>query len=295
MKLFIDCFQRLQLDRGGGYPVLIALAALMDVRRTIASAVMAQGSEGQALYDGLDYMLLAEWLVILAATKDVDWSRIKAGACERLFGLAVVATGLFGVTPTSHWLTMAICCAIAARLFVEPSARRLSAVLVIVASQYVLSQGPFVAVHEVFAQADAWATHHLLTAADFANALDGTIVKLQGSSFAIVISPGCATTSILPRVGGAFLIFALCWRASVRSVVLGLVVTLGACLVLNLLRLSVMAMSPDDYQYWHNGGGRPIVSVTMTAIAYLTAAAVVRRDALLKTGGAAAAVAEPGA
>jgi exosortase/archaeosortase family protein len=264
---------------GGGYPALIVVAALMDFRRAFAFALARQAENGTSLFEGLDYLLLAEWVCIVAAARKADWGAVDASRLERALGLALAAYGLFGVCGCSHWMTMAACGLIATKLASRPGARWLGAAIAIVGGQYVFGWPLFASWRAPFAQIDARAVHQLLAIAGQASDYSDSSVRLRGSAFAIRILAGCATSSVVSAVAAAFLIFSLCWRAPLAAVARGLAAAVGACWIVNVLRLALMAQSEDDYRYWHDGGGTAIVSLAMAVVAYLTAAAVARVNA----------------
>jgi hypothetical protein len=264
---------------GGGYLALIVAAAAMDFRRAFAFALDRPADNWTSPFDGLDYLLLAEWVCIVATARKADWGAVDANRLERALGLALAAYGLFGVGGRSHWMTMAACGLIATKLALRPKARRLGAAIAIVGGQYVFGWPLFASWRAAVAQFDARTVHQLLAIAGQANDYSDSSVRLQGSAFAIKILAGCATSSVVSAVAAAFLIFSLCWRAPLAAVARGLAAAIGGCWIVNVLRLALMAQSEDDYRYWHNGGGTAIVSLAMAMIAYLTAAAVARAGA----------------
>ncbi|MCW2283834.1 exosortase/archaeosortase family protein [Rhodoblastus acidophilus] len=265
---------------GGGYPLLISFAALMDVRRTAAFALNRFYDFGQALslVEGVNYLLLAEWIYIVSAAWKADWSAVKPGWVERGLGLFVTLVALFGVAAAAHWPTIAVCILIAARLSFQPNLRWLGFCLVAVAVQNLFVRPELDSIHGAFAHLDAWITHHFLAATGFANDLRGVVLQLQGANFAIEVQPACATSGIIPAVLIAFFIFTLGRRISASSLALGAVVAVGACFVLNILRLSLMAQSEAYAHYWHEGEGTSILSLAMCVIAYWTASAVAHYD-----------------
>lgn len=253
---------------GGGYPILIGATALMDLGRE-AFRVLGQHPDTRVLLEGLDYLLLAEWVVILAVARRVDWAGVRATWWERVFGLMVAAWGLLSVAGNTRAPTMAMCGLIAAKFVLQPGARRIGAAIAIVGLQNLPSRLPVV--HLASAHVDALAVHALLTAAGFPNNYHGTVVSLSGATMEIVITEGCATSMVAARVAAAFLVFALCWRAPVEKMARGLVLAIGGCFILNVLRLSLMAQSQEDFEYWHFGEGYSILSVAEAAIAFYAA------------------------
>jgi len=264
---------------GGGYPALIVATAAMDFRRAFAFALDPQAENWTSLFEHLDYLLLAEWVCLVAAARKAAWGAVGAGRLERALGLALAAYGLFGVAGRSHWLTMAACGLIAAKLAWRPGTRWLAAAIAIVGGQYIFGRPLFASLHAASAPVDAWAVHQMLAIAGQASDYSSSSVGLRGAAFAIEILPGCTTSSVVPAVAAAFLIFALCWRAPLAPVARGLTAAIGACWIVNVLRLSLMVQSEDDFHYWHSGGGTTIVSLAMAAIAYLIAATVARANA----------------
>ena len=260
------------LTIGGGYPLLIAAAALMDLRRDVTFAFDALQANKANFIEALDWLLLAEWVAILAAARAVDWSAVRAKRWERVFGLSLAAYGLFGVAAISHRITMAVCGLIATKLAIR-RARRLGMAITLIAAQY-LPDRLLTHLHDVWARVDAWAVQGLLTVTGFPSDYNGPVVGLRGSGFAIKILAGCSTSSIVSAVAAAFLIFAVSWRAPAHAISRGLAVTVGACWVLNLLRLSLMVQSREDFHFWHDGDGTSIVSCAMTAIAFIVASSV---------------------
>ena len=240
----------------------------MDVGRDVLLKQEQFSSEDYAL-DRLNFLLAAEWVVVLAAMASVDWGVVRARGWERAVGLILIGLALFTIADGSRWMIAALCALIAVKLVLQPGLLRLGAAIAVIAVEFLPSHMTFV--HSLWARVDALATHALLTAAGYPNVLSGASVALQGATSEIVVGAGCSTSTIVPGVISAFLVFALCWRAPLRTIWRGLAMAVGGSFIINVLRLALMAQSHDDYEYWHNGAGAAIMSLATAALAYYTA------------------------
>ncbi len=265
---------------GGGYPLLITVAALMDFRRIAAFAFNRFRDFGHAasLFEGVSYLLLAEWIYIIVAAWKLDWCEISVGKAERAFGLVVVLYALFGVVGTAHWPTMAVCFLLAARLMPYPNLRWLTLRLAAVACQNLSTRPELDPLHAISAYFDAWSVHHLLEAAGFANELHGTVLLTPNASFSLQIMPACATSSIVPAVLTAFLIFLLGRRPSTTSM------RCGDCRHRRLFHSQhaqavVNGAVGERRALLARRRGTSILSMLMCAIGYLTASAAASWDA----------------
>ena len=254
---------------GGGYPLLLTLTFLMEVRWSVASAL--PGSDVGALrgLDHVNYLRIAEWLCILDIARGADWSRTSAGRLERSAGLSLaIYAGVF-VAPTSHYLTALLGMAIAFKAGFIPNLRPLSACLLLVNLQ-VLPRKEFygLSLNELSTALDALGAHYLLLVAGYMNEATGTVIRLQNSAHAIEIGRGCATVGPLFEVLAAYGVFAIWLRSHPRRALFFAGALVIAVVQVNWLRLAVMAISKPSYDYWHYGPGAPIISFCYTLLAF---------------------------
>ena len=180
---------------GGGYPLLLALTFLMEVRWSIALACRRSDEGVLEWLDHVNYLAIAEWLCILDIAHRADWSRVTAGRLERMAGLALAIYASVFVAPVSHYLTVLLGVAIAFKFGFARSLRPLSACLALVSLQVLPRKELFgFSLNNLSAVVDAQGAHYLLLFAGYMNDVTGTVVRLRNSAHAIEIAAGCATT-----------------------------------------------------------------------------------------------------
>jgi exosortase/archaeosortase family protein len=255
---------------GGGYPLLLTLTFLMEVRWSIALAISASDEGVLAWLDHVNYLPIAEWLCILDIARGADWSRISAGRLEGAAGLALVIYATLFIAPTSHYLVLVLGVAMALKFGFACNLWPLSACLLLVSVQNQLGKGLFgFSLNDLSAAMDAQGAHYLLSFAGYMNDVTGTVVRLRNSAHAIEIRGPCATTFALFEVLAAFGVFSIWLRREPRWQVLLLAgVIVAAVVLVNWLRLSLMAISKPSYDYWHSGPGASIISFCYALLAF---------------------------
>jgi len=259
-------------------PALIVWAFLLDVRRLVAWAEQANCPTLLESFGKIDFLTLAEWLFILALVAKSDFSMIKAGRIERFACAAFTLYAIAFIDPFSH-VHILPCVWLAARLAVARRLWPLCACLLLVS----LQRGPDnvfpAALHSLSILIDAWASHFLLSIGGYANEIHGAVLRLTGSSHAIEIHDGCDTLYESPMVVSAFLICALARNLRFDRL---FAAYLGAAVVLlfaaNWLRLCAMALSYDDYRYWHFDSGASIAAMVYALIPFLLNDALAKRQ-----------------
>ncbi len=267
---------------GGGYPLLLALTFLMEVRWSIALAMPASDEGVLGWLDHVNYLPIAEWLCILDIAHRADWSRVSAGRLERMAGLALaIYAGLF-VAPASHYLTLLLGVAMALKFGFARNLRPLSACLLLVSNQNQIGKELFgFSVNNLSAVLDAQGAHYLLLFAGHMNDVTGTVVRLRNSPHAIEILWGCATTFALFEVLAAYGVFSIWLRSDLGWRVLFFAGALVVAVVqVNWFRLSAMAISKPSYDYWHYGPGASIVSFVYLLLAFSLAKMGARASAV---------------
>jgi hypothetical protein len=147
-------------------------------------------------------------------------------------------------------------------------------------AQYWLAAGPFIWLHEAVGRIDAAVLRTLIASGGRAVAGTGTTVQ-AAPDFAVDVLVGCSSSYIAAVVGPAFVICVLGFRGALRrSDLVPLAGLLAAATVVNWLRLWPIALSRDNWLYWHEGAGATIVAAA---------------DALLAVGAAWLATRPPGA
>lgn len=272
-------------ESGGGYPLLLLLTFVMDFRRVLAIA-WAKGSQNGGLAgaaDFVNFLVLAEWWCLYEIARRVDWSKIHAGRPERLAGLAFAAYALFFVVLQSHVLTAALGVAIALRLaLASPEFRPVAIVVALISLQDAFGKEVFgYSINALVADLDARGAHLMLFLAGFPIERSGNALHLIGTNHVIRVVPTCATTVALFEALTAFGVFAIWLRAELRW---RLALLAGALVVavfqINWLRLSVVTLSKENYDYWHDGSGRAIIGMTYVVLAFFLAhLAAPKRDA----------------
>jgi hypothetical protein len=250
-------------------PALIVLAFLLDVRRLVAWAEQANCPTLLESFGKIDFLTLAEWVFILALVARSDFSMITAGRIERFASAALALCAIAFVDPFSH-VHILPCVWLASRLAVARRLWPLCACLLLVS----LQRGPDNvfpdALHATSIFIDAWAAHFVLSIAGYANEIHGAVLRLAGSSHAIDIHAGCDTLYESPMVVTAFLIFSLARNLRFdRRFAAYLGVVLVLLFVANWLRLCAMALSYDNYLYWHFGSGASIAAMVYALIPFL--------------------------
>ena len=258
---------------GGGYPLLLALTFLMEVRWSIALAMPASDEGVLGWLDRVNYLPIVEWLCILDIAHRAAWSRVSAGRLERMAGLALAIHASLFVAPASHYLTLLLGVAMALKFGFARNLRSLSACLLLVSFQNQLGKEFFgFSLNNLSAVLDAQGAHYLLLFAGHINDVTGTVVRLRNSPHAIEILWGCATTFALFEVLAAYGVFSIWLRSNPRWRVLfyaGLLVV--AVVLVNWFRLSAMTLSKPSYDYWHSGPGASIISFVYALLAFLLA------------------------
>jgi hypothetical protein len=271
----------------GGYPLLLVLACLMDVRRVIAVAV-ARAHEGGVyeVLDELNFLVFAQWFCLLEIARRIDWSRVRATRLETLAGLAFAFCAGFLVTPQSHILTAILGVWIAIKVgLTSRQAWSLAIPLALVSVQDVPSKefGAY-SLSALVVPFDVFGAHSLLSLAGYAvQSIDGSVLRIVGEPHGIKVIPSCATAGPAFEALAAYAVFAAWLRAAMgaRLVICGLVLLIGVTLT-NWVRLAFTALSHDSYLYWHDGGGKAIIALSYLALAFLMAelAARVKAPAL---------------
>jgi len=250
------------------YPVLVAACALMDVRRTFA---FAYESDPTGLFEKLgfvDFQIMAEWGFIVALAARLDFSKATPGRLERLVGLAFAAFALVGVTFHSHAVTVVACLAIALRLALVRALWPLSICLALVSLQFTLTYPPFKSLHLWVGSIDAQFVHLLLSIGGYANEVAGNVLHVAGTDLSVEIMNGCDTATALNSVFFAYSIFTVAsgGRVSPPTIVWGLRL-IGLVFLLNWIRLVLMCMSMESFNFWHTGWGESILSTAYMMIA----------------------------
>ena len=149
---------------GGGYPLLLALTFLMEVRWSIALAMPASDEGVLAWLDHVNYLPIVEWLCILDIAHGADWSRVSAGRLERMAGLALAIYASLFVAPASHYLTLLLGVAMAFKFGFARNLRPLSACLLLVSIQNQIGKELFgFSLNNLSAVLDAQGAHYLLS------------------------------------------------------------------------------------------------------------------------------------
>ena len=255
---------------GGGYPLLLALTFLMEVRWSIALALPGSDKGVLAWLDRVNYLPVVEWLCILDIAHRADWSRISAGRLERAAGLALAIYASLFVAPASHYLTVLLGVAIAFKFGFARSLRPPSVCLLLVSLQVLPRKELFgFSLNNLSAVLDAQGAHYLLLFAGYMNDVTGTVVRLQNSAHAIEIAAGCATAGPLFMALAAYGVFSIWLRSDPRWRVLFFAGALVVAVVqVNWFRLSAMTLSKPSYDYWHYGPGASIVSFGYLLLAF---------------------------
>ena len=244
---------------GGGYPLLLTLTFLMEVRWSIALAPASDGGVLEWL-DHVNYLAIAEWLCILDIAHGADWSGVTAGRLERMAGLALAIYASVFVAPVFHYQIVLLGIAVAFKLGFAPNLRPLSACLALVSLQVLPHKEVFgFSFNDLSAIVDAQGAHYLLLFAGYVNDVTGTAVRLRNSSHAIQILGGCATTGPLVAALAAYGVFSIWLRSDPRQVLFLAGALAVAVVQVNWLRLSAMVISKSSYDYWHFGPGASIV------------------------------------
>ena len=254
---------------GGGYPLLLTLTFLMEVRWSIA---LAPASDGGVLgwLDHVNYLAIAEWLCILDIAHGADWSGVTAGRLERMAGLALAIYASVFVAPVFHYQIVLLGIAVAFKLGFAPNLRPLSACLALVSLQVLPHKEVFgFSFNDLSAIVDAQGAHYLLLFAGYVNDVTGTVVRLRNSSHAIQILGGCATTGPLIGALAAYGVFSI-WLFSNRRwrVLFFAGVLVVAAVLVNWFRLSAMVISKSSYDYWHFGPGASIIGLSYALLAF---------------------------
>ncbi len=258
-----------------GYALLIACAALMDVRRMLAQA-LAAGAPGLDI-GSIDFLTLAEWASIIALAARSDFSSLRTRRLELALGLTLAAVALIAVPPQSHRATVLFCLVLALRLGSVRGLRRLGACIALVGLQFAIGNRLFEPLNDVVIALDAWGAHALLRLGGYPSLVEGAVLRLPGSAHAVQIFAGCDTLRALAPVVCAFLVFTLCSHPATRARAVAVLVLVVAVVVLaNWLRLGLMALSYDDYLYWHGGRGASWLSMAYALLAYLGSQAAKR-------------------
>lgn len=261
----------------GGYPSLLVFACLMDLRRVLAVAV-ARAHEGgvSRIVDEVNFLVFAEWFCLLEIARRIDWSGVQATKLERIVGLAFAVYAAFFVTPQSHILTAILGFWIAIKIArVSRQAWSLAIPLALVSIQDLpIKEFWGHSLSSVTIPLDVWGARSLLRLAGFhvAQPIDGAIVRLVEGNHGIQVIASCATPGPAMESLAAYAVFASWLRAAMdkRMVIYGLLLVLGVMLI-NWARLALTALSHDSYVFWHDGGGRLIISLCYLAIAFLMA------------------------
>ena len=176
--------------------------------------------------------------------------------------------GLVFIGIHSHWYAILCGCLIGVRLVVEPTMRFLSAALLVVSLQYFMTWGQFKQLLAISAQIDAWSVDKLLRLFGSSTNAADTVVGLAGSNFAIDIGTACSSLFCAELVVSGYLVFTLCTRTRWQIIAKGVVIALAATYVVNMFRLSRMAVSRENYEFWHNDDGASIIGFVLVLIAF---------------------------
>ncbi len=279
------------LFAGGGYPLLLALTFFMDARRVFALALYKAGENADllSLPDHINYLVIAEWLCVIDLARTLDWTSIRAHRFERAAGLAFALYASLFVAPMSHVLTALLGLAIALKLWTNQPLRGLALCIALISLQDAQSHGIFgLSLNGLCASLDAYATHYFLEASGYANELVGNSIRLDGLTHSVGVISSCATTVTLFEVLAAFGVFALWQRADIDSrFYLRAAVLAVAVFQANWLRIAVVAMSKSNYDYWHDGGGKPLISLAFVVLAFVLARSAARESEARRAAAAA--------
>jgi hypothetical protein len=117
---------------------------------------------------------------------------------------------------------------------------------------------------------DASATSFLLNLLGQTATHHGDFIENLSSGTGIVVWPLCASTFPLPGVCLAFLLTLLYFNQRLRkSQLIWLVTSCLASVLLTETRLTLMALSEDDFHWWHDGPGTTIYVLAALSLAIL--------------------------
>jgi hypothetical protein len=263
---------------GGGLGVLIFCAFLMDARRIVAWAY----DPGAPILESvakIDFLMLAQWVVVLILARRADLSAVRLRRWEQVFGFAFALYALLVVEPVSHRFTLALCLVIAGRIAFHSELRRLSICLLLIGiepSVWVLIPSKF---DELCLLADAQAAHLLLLMGGYPALVQGTLVRLADASHAVRIAAACDTIRPLVPVVLAYNLFVLSSGARLhRRYFLGFASLVVLVICENWLRLSLMTLSYEDYRFWHDGQGASMIAMANALLPFAVAGLVSRSN-----------------
>jgi len=154
----------------------------------------------------------------------------------------------------------------------SPAHRAFAIALCLFFSQYAFSAGPLIWLHTLVGTFDATMARELLKAAGLEVGGAGSLIIRPSQNFAVDVSYGCSTSYVVGLAVPGFLIMVLGLRRSFRAMDAAyLAALIFIILIFNWARLTVIAVGPAMYEFWHQGLGASLYSA-LDAVLILAAA-----------------------
>lgn len=235
------------------------------MRLKLGSPLDASGAGPLALIEAVTlYEIVQLGLLALIALRVPAASRLHP--LEALF---LTAVGAFLMLPGGQPIVVATAIAllVAAR-FAWSSA---TSALALGLSAFLIKYNPVPAalnIHAVVAEWDAALLAAILADLGVPIIRQGTIIAQPAIGFGVDVQTGCATSSAVIAAVSGYVLMVLALRGRlVWALLLDVTLLVTVVWLVNLARLTPMAISREGHAYWHEGEGAQIVAAAFMALA----------------------------
>jgi hypothetical protein len=211
---------------------------------------------------------IAAWVLIAAKARD----SMPRGFASRGQIAGALAICLMLAVPTRQTTIAGL--AVLGWILAVPSRtdreRQIAILLIALAMQMVWTSTYLLPLHDAVARIDAGICQALLGLIGEAVRVHGNLIENAGAGIDVEVLSACASSFPLAGMAAAFLITTVYWdRLPHFADLPWIAAALLASIALTEIRLSIMAMRPENYFWMHDGGGVTLYTLVATALAAL--------------------------
>lgn len=237
-----------------------------------------EGAGWSGLAQHVSVLELAQIYVIGLLVWHID-PAIRLPGAMALGALCLIATLVLVLRYRPAYASGGLEIALLGLSLLYPSIRLVAWVITLFVFQYLFLAGPFLWLHEAVGSLDAAILRGILTDLGYVALGFGPYVFLQDSAHGINVMGACSSSNVIGTVVVGYCVLVLARRGRlIPQDASWLTAILVSGLLINWVRLTPMAISKEQHQFWHDGTGASLVSLALAALV-LAGVALATRDA----------------